>query len=169
MNKSDSLLRRCRRMIRLASDTFVDWRLNVDTLSGAWTAIPRPGDRRYEEWQAAQARLYLPSEASRYGDSKPNIPASWLALRTFVAGSAFGPTTSSTTSAAGAGGCCATSPYRVSPSVSESSSLRVFGEGAGQCEIAASPRVPYRGACWGRCRDGLHRWDSVLPGESVRA
>jgi SAM-dependent methyltransferase len=87
MNTSDSLLRRCRRMIRLASDTFMDWRLNVDTLSGAWTAIPRPGERRYEEWQAAQAHRYLPTEASRYGDSKPNIPASWLALRTFVAGS----------------------------------------------------------------------------------
>jgi SAM-dependent methyltransferase len=73
-------------MLRLASDTFVDWRLNVDTMSGAWTSIPRPGERRYEEWQAAQARRYLPTEASRYGDAKPNIPASWLALRTFVGG-----------------------------------------------------------------------------------
>ena len=73
-----------RRRARLFFDGVMDWRMNVDTRSGAWTAIPRAGDPGHETWVAEGLRRYLPSDTSRFNDSYPNIPVSWMALRTFV-------------------------------------------------------------------------------------
>lgn len=73
-----------RRGIRLALDGVADWRLNINTSSGVWTSIPRPGESRYAAWQAKAAQKYFPSIATQYHDSHPNIPISWPALRTFV-------------------------------------------------------------------------------------
>jgi SAM-dependent methyltransferase len=90
-NPHDTFPSRCRRFIRLMSDRFVDWHLGVDTLSGAWTAVPEPGGPLHTMWVEAGARQCLTDAPSRYGDSKPNTPIGWLALRVFVDRTELGP------------------------------------------------------------------------------
>jgi predicted RNA methylase len=78
-----SVSHECRRRLRLSADRFFDLCWNVDTLSASWTAVPQPGDPRHQQW--ISERLFeASSSASLFGDSMPNIPVAWPALRKFL-------------------------------------------------------------------------------------
>ncbi len=69
-NRNSSLLARCRRELRLATERLVDWHWRIDTLAGTWANSEMSG---------------------KFDDSTQNIPVSYYLLFRLLGGTLFKP------------------------------------------------------------------------------